>query len=150
MLLNRIFHRDLNWSRKVTFFFVNATWTFYQSKSVIKILPLIRLMVDKGCNTAEKKSRLTVEIKLSWEKSSQIINICCQGFAGCLGRNWCHRNSFGKDHIKMMNFVICNKEIKSYFWIILKRLILKSDVLIDTSERYNKCKIQTRSAGEEN
>lgn len=127
MLVNRIFHRDCNWSRRVTFSSVNATWKFYQSKSEIKILLLTGLMVDKECNTAEKKNRLTVDIRQSWEKFSQIISTCSQDFAGCLGRKQCHRNAFEGDHVEMLNFAICNKENKSYFWIVLKTLILKSD-----------------------
>lgn len=59
MRKNRVFHRDLNWPRKGTSFCMNTTWKFYQSKSVIKIFPLIQLTVDKGCNTAKKKQQTT-------------------------------------------------------------------------------------------
>ena len=87
MLVNRIFHRDRNWSRRVTFSSVNATWKFYQSKSEIKILLLTRLMVDKECNTAEKKNRLTVDIMQSWEKFSQIITLAVRILQGVWEEN---------------------------------------------------------------
>lgn len=85
-----------------------------------------------------------MEIIQSWEKS-QIINTCRQDFARCLKRKQCHRNSFAGDPVEMMNVDICNEDIKSYFWIVLKTLILKMTIPIDICGRYNQCKIQTGS-----